>query len=463
MIFAVLGLAVLPFWSAAAAEHAQKPAQETAKKSLNLSDVVALGLSSHPQVNALQSSRRATGEELAQARAKFLPSLDLRIDGGYERTENATTRADSGAAHEDMQRHLASVTMTQLLFDGFGSNYEVQRQKARISSASSRLQETTELVGFSIVEAYLDVLRQRKLLKIARDNVASHVTFFDQITDGYKAGRSTRADQEQARARLAQARASEASQRQALREAEAAYRQQVGDAPGDLNMPEKSNDLLAADVEAQIQHALEKSPTMKIYQADIESAYAEARATEASFYPSVDLQLNASQGNNLGGIDGQDKGASALMVLNWNLYRGGADAARSREFNYRHAQSKDERNRAARELEADIRRTWAGMMAARERTEEFEIQAKANKQIVGAYKDQFDLSRRSLLDVLDAQNELFVARSNVINAEFVALFGFYRLLALSGDLLPMLGVSYPSETLVDSGDLWDDEDRAAAR
>lgn len=454
ILLAVTALIFLPLADATMAKDSD---------GLSLENVVAMGLNANPQVSALRTSRLATDEELNQARAKFLPSLDLRVDGGYERTENATTRATTGANHEDMQRSLASLTMTQLLFDGFGAYYEVSRQESRTASAASRVQETSELVGFSIVEAFLDVLRQRQLLKIARDNVAAHIKFFDQITDGYKAGRSTRADQEQARARLAQARATEASQRQSLREAEAAYRQQVGEAPGELIMPKETQDLLTADVESQVQHTLEKSPTMKIYQADIETAYAEARATQSSFYPSVDLQVNASQGNNLGGIDGQDKGASALMVLNWNLYRGGADAARSREFNYRHAQSKDERNRAARELEADVRRTWAGMSAARERAQEFQTQASANKQIVGAYKDQFDLSRRSLLDVLDAQNELFVARSNVINAEFVALFGLYRLLSLSGDLLPALHVSYPRETLVDAGDLWDDEDRAAAR
>ena len=72
-------------------------------------------------------------------------------------------------------------------------------------------------------------------------------------------------------------------------------------------------------------------------------------------------------------------------------------------------------------------------------------QASANEEVVGAYRDQFDLDRRTLLDVLDAQNELFVSRSNTINNEVVEMFAIYRLLALKGELLPTLNVAYQDE------------------
>ena len=149
--------------------------------------------------------------------------------------------------------------------------------------------------------------------------------------------------------------------------------------------------------------------------------------------------------------------------MNWNLYRGGADMARSREFIHRHQQSKEDRVKAARAVENDVRRTWASMVSAGERARQFAAQADANTEVVKAYRDQFNLDRRTLLDVLDAQNELFVSRSNTINAEFLEVFAVYRLLALKGALLPTLQVEYPRESKVSSENLWSTEDKMEAR
>jgi adhesin transport system outer membrane protein len=149
--------------------------------------------------------------------------------------------------------------------------------------------------------------------------------------------------------------------------------------------------------------------------------------------------------------------------MNWNLYRGGADMARAREFIHRHQQTKEARAEAARAVENDVRQTWAAMVSAGERARQFAAQADANVEVVKAYNDQFSLDRRTLLDVLDAQNELFVSRSNTVNAEFLEMLAVYRLLALKGALLPTLQVAYPRESDVASSDLWSTEEKNKAR
>jgi adhesin transport system outer membrane protein len=121
------------------------------------------------------------------------------------------------------------------------------------------------------------------------------------------------------------------------------------------------------------------------------------------------------------------------------------DTHNRREAVYRHAQAKEERANQARIVEDDLRQTWASMVAAGERAKEFNDQAQANAKVVTAYKDQFELDRRTLLDVLDSQNELFVARSNAVNAQYLEILAVYRILALQGRLLPTLGVSSPRE------------------
>ena len=429
-----------------------------------LQDALSVGVATNPEYGVVAASRRATDEELEQGEALFLPSIDVNGDIGFEHSDDPGTRGgQDDDDEENLFRKEIGVTLTQMLFDGFEAKYEVERQQARVKSSSERVRETAELVGLAIVEAYLEVLRQRQLLLISRENVESHEGILAQIQDGIDAGRSTIADGEQAKARLAAARANESSTREALRVAEAQYRREVGDAAGEIEMPVLPFQELSEDVEQEVLKTLAHSPTLDIFSADIEVAYAEAQGTKSTQYPQLDLQLNARTGHDLGGTEGRDTSASALVVLNWNLYRGGADVARQREFVHRHQQAKESRAEAARTVENDVRQTWASMVSAGERAVYYADQAKANENVVSAYKDQFNLDRRTLLDVLDSQNELFVSRSNTINSEFLEMFAVYRLLALKGRLLPTLGVEYPRESVIAADDSWSYEEQQQAR
>jgi len=430
--------------------------------SIGLSEAVAVGMRTNPEYGVVAASRRATDEELNQGRSLYLPSLDLAADSGYEITNDPGTRAGNGSDHEDLWRSQASLTLTQMLFDGFDAKYEVERQKARVVSSAHRVHETSELVGLGIVEAYLDVIRQRYLLDISKDNVQEHLDILQQIEDGVQAGRSTQADMEQIRSRLASARATQANILESLQNAESEYRREVGDDPGALSMPVVPYDSLLANLEEEIRYTLANSPTLKVFASDVEVAYAEAEGTGSTLYPEVDLQLNAAYADDVNGVESYDKSASALVVMNWNLYRGGGDVARVREFKHRHQQAKEERAEAARSLEDETRQTWHSMVSAGTRAKQFLEQELANVEVVAAYKDQFDLSRRTLLDVLDAQNELFVSRTSKVNSEFVQMFAVYRLLALKGELLPVLNVETPPETYVASKNRWSDDDRAKA-
>lgn len=428
-----------------------------------LREALGVGLATNPEYGVVAASRRATDEELAQGKALFLPSVDLNGDIGFEHSDDPGTRARGGDGEQNLWRKEVGITLTQMLFDGWESRYEVERQKARVISSAERVRETAELVGLSIVESYLEVLRQRQLLLIARQNVEDHVSILSQINDGISAGRSTQADGNQADARLSSARATEASTREALRIAEAEYRREVGDSAGNLDMPLIPYEKLSENVELEVKKTLEFSPTLEIFASDIEVAYAEAQGTKSTQYPQLDLQLNARTGHDLGGTEGRDTSASALVVMNWNLYRGGADVARQREFSHRHQQAKESYAEASRAVENDVRQTWASMVSAGERAAQFSAQVDSNKQVIKAYKDQFSLDRRTLLDVLDSQNELFVSRSNTINAEFLEVLAVYRLLALKGDLLPTLGMEYPRESEIASGGTWPYEEKQKAR
>lgn len=404
---------------------------------LTLQDAVAKGIQTNPEFGFIEADRDATKEEHSQAKALYMPSIDFLGETGFERTDTQTIDDES------LWRNRASLTLTQMLFDGFATKSEVARQKHRVTSTTNRVSEVAEFVGLDIVEAYLEVLRQRDLLAIARANVDDHLRILGTIETGASAGTVTEGDVQQANARLAQARATVSSTEQALREAEALFIQKAGDMPGDMAFPDVPRANLPASVDEAVRTAVTNSPTLAVVEADIQVAEEEYNASGSTLYPQVDLVANASVGNDLDGIEGSEDRQSILAVVNWNLYRGGADFARQREFMYRHAKAKENRAVTARQVEKNMRDTWAGMVASGERAQQFLDQATANEKVVNVYLDQFSLDRRTLLDVLDAQNELFVSRSSHVNALYTEMFAVYRVFALQGKLLNNLGVAKP--------------------
>lgn len=433
-------LAVLP---AIAEEQSAEPVAEVSEASHKtaldtLPHVLARALDSNPEFAAVRANFLATLEQMRQAKARYLPSVDVSADTGFEHSDDQSTRASGGT--EQLGRYEAGLTFTQLLFDGGETKYENMRQEARSQSARYRVQEAGELIGLAIVDAYLSVLQQKELLEIADQNIKDHQDFFKQIEDSANAGRSSMANVAQARARVASAQAQRAQAEQNLRFAEASFIRQVGAAPQNLQRPAIPRERVEAELDTLIEYALENSPTLKIRHADIAASDAETEGAYAQFYPQFDFQVNAREGKDLGGVRGRDTSATALVTMDWNLYRGGGDVARLAETKRRAQQIKEQKEDTARQLRNDIHEAWAQYKAAGQRAAMFEAQMQANKELVKAYHDQFELGRRTLLDLLDTQNEFFASQSNFVNARFLEIFSAYRLLALKGDLLEALSL-----------------------
>lgn len=410
---------------------------------LTLIDAVSKGILKNPEYGVVANNNLATKKELDQAKALYMPSIDFRGESGWEHTDTVTIDK------ENLWHNRGSLTLTQMLFDGFGTKNEVERQKHRVESSAYRVGEVAQFVGLDIVQAYLEVLRQRDLLSIARANVQDHQKILDTIQTGASAGTVTEGDVAQANARLAQARATTSSTEQDLRAAEALFIQKVGETPGQMAFPDVPRDKLPASIDDAVRMAVTNSPTLAIFESDIKVAQSEYEASGATLYPRVNLEVNGTKANDVSGIDGAETRATVLGVMTWNLYRGGADKARQREHLYRHAETKERRAQAARQVEKDMRDTWSGMVSSAERARAFLDQANANEKVVNVYLDQFSLDRRTLLDVLDSQNELFVSRSSHVNALYTEMFAVFRVLALQGKMLDTLGVATPREARLD--------------
>jgi adhesin transport system outer membrane protein len=413
-----------------------------------IQESIQAALETNPEVGVVAADREAIEQELRQARAEYLPSIDVRGAAGPEYTDSPVTRnrVDDDDT-ETLLRAESQLTLTQMLFDGFATQSEVQRQIARMDSASYRVEEAAEFIALDAVEAHLDVLRNQALLELARDNLEQHGSILGQVRQLEGQGAGSIADVRQTESRLAEAQSSLAVAQGNLRDAEAFYLAVVGKPPIDLDEGVAPAFALPESPDASAASASVTSPTVQLANADVDVAQAELRAARAGYYPNLDLELGAEAGDNIDGLEGRDLNAQALLVLRYNLFRGGGDIAREREAFLRVKEARENLRVAQRDAEQEARVAYHALTTTRARLEALGDGVDAQRSTRDIYAQQFDLGQRGLLDLLDAENELFIDRSNLVTATFTEEFAVYRVLAVVGAMLDSLEIDRPAQAI----------------
>ncbi len=419
---------------------------------MSLAESVDNAISTNPDIGIVASNREAVSEELKQARGLWLPQIDAAAGIGKERTNDRTTRARGGNSGGDLTltRQEASITLQQRIFDGFEANSTIDREKARVQSAAQRVAENAELLGLNAVGAYLEVVRQRELVRLAETNLDVHLTILDAVRQRQSGGGGSRADVAQTEARSARARATLTQSLNDLRDGEAGFTRIIGQFPDGLEPVEFPQGVLPPDLDTAVSLAGSNNPTTKIFEADVRSATAEVSLAEAPLYPAVTLEAESEYNDGRDGITTYEFNNQVMLRLRWNLFRGGIDRAARQEALSRVAENKNRRMRAYLEAQREMRQSWFAYEANRQRVEDLSDAVQFNIETRDAYRQQFEVAQRTLLDVLDAENELFVSSGQLVTAQTNELLASYRILAVGGLLLDTLNVRAPEQAVVEN-------------
>ncbi len=418
------------------------------KNGFTLESAVKKALASNPDVFIQVNERRARNEEVERAKAGYLPTLDLNAGIGSERSRNASTRA-RGEEYRTLTRQEGSISARQMLFDGFATKNEVERQKARVSSTAYTVQGVAENTALDAAEAYLNLLRNDTLLKLAQENLEAHERSYDQIKIRSDAGVGRRADLEQISGRLALANSNLIAAQSNYDDGLTTYIRVIGEAPtGAPIKPEKLQEGMPTSKEDAINQAVEKHPTLKSAVSDVEAAMAQHRASRNTFYPRFDLELSQSWNNDLDGQLGTNNDGQAMVRMRYNLLNGGGDAARKRQTAHLIDEAKEVRNRTYRQVIETMRLSWNAYSATERQLVYLDQHVKATIRTRDAYQKQFNIGQRTLLDLLNAENELFQAKQSYISADFDNLFARYRIFNAEGKLLKTLNIALPEEAII---------------
>ena len=415
----------------------------------SLEEAVRLSLATNPDIGIVAHNREAVDAELRQARGLYLPQIDLATGIGREWTNDQNTRASAGNSDtRELARFESSVTLIQRVFTGFETHYTVEREKARVESAANRVFENSEFLALDAIGAYYEVLRQRELVNLADGNVRDHMDIVASITEQMLGGGGSSADVSQSESRLSRARATLAQTYNDLRDGEALYTRIVGQFPDGLTMPEFAEGLLPKDLNEAVARVNENNPTFKIFDADVRTAEAEVGLAGAPFYPNVNIELESEYNDGRDGVNTYEFNNQAMVRLRWNLFRGGIDRAARQEALARTNETRNRRQQSLVDAQQEARLSWFALEASRQRVVDLTDATEFNKATLKDYVDQFDVAQRTLLDVLDAENELFVSRGQLITAATNESLASYRLLALGGQLLSTLNVPAPEQAVV---------------
>jgi len=412
----------------------------------SLEDAVRNSLATNPDIGVVASNREAVDQELRQARGLYLPQVDGNAGIGREMQDDLTNRRRD--KDDDWHtREEASATLIQRLFTGFETQYTVERDQARVESAANRVFENSEFLALDTVGAYYEVLRQRELVELSDQNVRIHIGIVESIREQLAGGGGSRADLAQSESRLARARSTLAQTLTDLRDAEAFYTRVVGQFPDDLSMPEFDESVMPPDLNDAIALVNEDNPTVQIFEADVRSAEAEVGITEAPFYPQINFEAQTAWTDNAESNDSQDWNNQFMVRLRWNLFRGGIDRAARQEALARMTEAKNRRQASLVDAQREMRNSWFALEGNSQRVEDLTAAVEFSRETRDAYREQFDVAQRTLLDVLDAENELFVSQGQLVTSQVNEILARYRILALGGQLLASLGVPAPEQAV----------------
>ncbi|WKW34250.1 TolC family outer membrane protein [Pseudomonas viridiflava] len=416
-------------------------------QAISLTEAIQSTLDNHPEVQAGKHERLSADEELNVARGGYLPVVDAIAAYGRQKNDSPSTRALYGHNTEALTYTQSELRLRQLLFDGFNTPNEVGRTQAVVNSRAYYVQGTSQSLALRAVEVYLEVLKRRELLTLAKNNLQAHLRINDQINLRSERGVGSLADRDQSLARRALAQNNFHTAQVDLADAEANFESAVGRLPDELESPPSIKGEVPLSLSDAQQSMLLNNPYLKSAQADVQAAEKQYEIAKAPFYPRFDAELAVGANDNLQGERGHDNEWRAAVVMNYNLFNGNRDKARMRSNAHKTGQAMDIRNNALRMLNENMSLAWNAMSNARQQTPIAREYVESTTRVRTAYQDQFGLGQRSLLDLLDSENELYNASRRYTEVRYTEELAMYRVLASEGELLRKQRVVLPAEAV----------------
>lgn len=399
-----------------------------------LNDALASLRTTHPQVQAATRLYEASQERENEAFGGFLPSAELLGETGPERVDNQAPR-NNGQDFND-RRDKVKLSVTQNLFNGFGDKARLQAAKHNIGVLASTLEATKQSVFLEGIAAYLNILREQKLINVSilnERNIQNQLRLEDERV---QRGAGITVDVLQAKSRLQIARERRVAFEGRLRAASARYQQVFNRAPdvATLEDARPPGGLLPASLDSALALARDSNPNTKISEYTARANDERRDVEKSEYYPSLDLVGSAEYEDNTSGLEGSREIYSVFLRSRWEFFSGLKSRARVEAANKTYEASKSTQVFTMRKVDEEVRIAWENLSTQRQRVDLLDNAVTIADEVLRARRRLREAGKETALNVLDAEGEVFNAQINRIEAEYDARLAIYRVMFATGQL-----------------------------
>ncbi|PKF60702.1 channel protein TolC [Psychromonas sp. psych-6C06] len=427
--------------------------------SQSLEQAVAFTFDTHPELRAAYTRFKVSEKQVEQAEAGYWPTLDATAGIGYEYTDSPGTRRSGLNGDDDTEeltRREIGLNLKQELFSGFHTSSEVDRTSYATSAEQWRLYGMAEDLALEVSKVYLNLIKAEKLVALSEKNLAAHEEIYEQIKQRTDSGFGSSADLSQINGRLAKAHSNLIAAKNNFLDSKVTFYRVIEQKPENLVIPYPDASLLPETEQQGIEMALENHPIIKAAANDIQAAKAQHSTANSNYYPKVWIDVNANMNDNIDGengingnvdVGGDNNEVIAMLRVSYNLFSGGKDNAYAKETAYKMSEATELNRNVHRQVSEGFILSWNAFEQLNLQKKYIKMHVIASKDTQSDYKEQFKIGQRSLLDLLDTENELYQARRDFLDAEFTEISAQYRILHAMGLLVQALRVTRPSSWL----------------
>ncbi|WP_242137181.1 MULTISPECIES: TolC family outer membrane protein [unclassified Sphingomonas] len=398
-----------------------------------LRDALVKAYTSNPTLAAQRANLRAIDENVPIARSQGLPSVQLQST--Y--TENVVKAANSFVSPDRSGSATASLSVP--LYAGGAVRNGVRAAETRVEGGQLGLRGTESNLFSSVVGAYMDVIRDEAIVGLNTQNVRVLDVNLQASRDRFQVGDLTRTDVAQSEARLALARSQLQSAQASLISSRESYIRLVGAVPGRLDLPPALPNL-PADPDSAVTVALKNNPTLLAAAKERDATGYDIGVARANRLPRISANVGGNYYNYLGSLGsgtgvaiGQTGTAATVgLGLTMPLYQGGRPAAQIRQAQDARLQSIERLTETERAVIAQARSAYAVWKSSLEVIASSEVAVNANKLSLEGVRAENSVGNRTILDILNAEQELLNSQVTLVTARRDAYVAGFALLASMG-------------------------------
>ena len=389
----------------------------------------------NPQLNAQRAFVRAQDEGVPQALSGYRPKVNIQASGGalYQDVSSAGIRV-----HGNLVPASVGITANQTLYNGQITANKVRNAESTMSGAREGLRNIEQTVLFTAASTYMDYLRDSAIVEVQRSNTRVLEQTLKQTQDRFNVGEVTRTDVAQSEAQLAAGRTQQLTAESNLTTTRSKFRQVIGNEPQNLAPGSPVDRFLPATLAAAVELGLTQNPTVTSAMFGVDVNFLSVKINEGALFPTIGLQVSATQANDQQLSVQKNFTASALVQMNVPVYNGGAEYSLIRQSKESLAQQRLVLEQTRDAARAGVVTAWGQLVAGKAQVASAQAQVTASEIALNGVREEAKAGQRTTLDVLNAQQALVNARNALVTAQHDRVVASYSVLQAVGRLSPQV-------------------------